>query len=82
MKHKTKIAAIVISLALGAAAYAASTTNAPENDANFEVSGVRDAVAGAGRWKGLTAVYPKDAGHDFPPDVREQAYRFLDRRLR
>ena len=56
--------------------------NAPENDSNFEVSGVRDAVAGAGQWKGLTAVYPKDAGHDFPPDVREQAYRFLDRWLR
>ena len=56
--------------------------NAPENDSNFEVSGVRDAVVGAGQWKGLTAVYPRDAGHDFPPDVREQAYRFLDRWLR
>ena len=56
--------------------------NAPENDSNFEVSGVRDAVAGAGEWRRLAAVYPKDAGHDFPPEVREQAYRFLARSLR
>jgi hypothetical protein len=29
----------------------------------------------------LAAVYP-DAGHDFPAEIRNQAYRFLDRRLR
>ena len=29
----------------------------------------------------LAAVYP-DAGHDFPAEIRNQTYRFLDRRLR
>ena len=62
--------------------------NAPEHDRNFEVSGVRDCVEAIlplyekrfhapGR---LIAVYP-DAGHDFPHEIREQAYRFLERWL-
>jgi len=61
--------------------------NAPLHDDNFEVSGVRDCIAAAqpvyellGAKDGLVAVYP-DAGHDFPPDVREAAYRFLDKAL-
>jgi len=61
--------------------------NAPLHDANFEVSGVRDCIAAAqpvyellGARDALVAVYP-DAGHDFPPEVREAAYRFLDKAL-
>jgi len=61
--------------------------NAPLHDANFEVSGVRDCIAAArpvyellGARDDLVAVYP-DAGHDFPPEVREAAYRFLDKAL-
>jgi acetyl esterase/lipase len=58
--------------------------NAPLGDANFEVSGVRDCVAAARPIYGrifradnrLVAAYP-DAGHAFPADLRQQAYRFL-----
>ena len=63
--------------------------NAPLNDANFEVSGVRDCVAAAtpvyqrifhagGR---LVTTYP-DTGHEFPTAVRMAAYEFLDRWLK
>lgn len=63
--------------------------NAPLHDSNFEVSGVRDAVEAAqsvyeGVYEAgdrLITRYP-DAGHSFPEDVREEAYRFLDRVLR
>lgn len=62
--------------------------NAPLHDANFEVSGVRDCVAAArpvyellGKGEALRAVHP-DAAHDFPPEVRTQAYEFLDQALR
>ncbi|MFN0087402.1 MAG: alpha/beta hydrolase family protein [Blastocatellia bacterium] len=62
--------------------------NAPLHDANFEVSGVRDCIAealpvydrvfhAAGR---LVARYP-DSKHDFPPEIRQEAYRFLARWL-
>ncbi len=61
--------------------------NAPLRDGNFEVSGVRDCVEAArpvyallGAPDALVAVHP-DVGHDFPPDVREAAYRFLERAL-
>jgi hypothetical protein len=62
--------------------------NAPLRDTNFEVSGVRDCVDLAmpiydrvfKTKERLVAVYP-DAGHEFPPEVRNQAYRFLDRWL-
>lgn len=58
--------------------------NAPLHDSNFDVEGVRDCVRRAtpdfppGR---LVARYP-DAGHDFPPAVREEAYEFLEAQLR
>ena len=63
--------------------------NAPLRDANFEVSGVRDCVAAAmpvyqnvfNSKDALVAVYP-DASHEFPPEVRNQAWLFLDRWLR
>lgn len=62
--------------------------NAPAHDKNFEVSGVRDCVAAVLPWYEkhfhapgrLIAVHP-DAGHDFPPEIREQAYGFLERWL-
>ncbi|HEX7896161.1 MAG TPA: alpha/beta fold hydrolase, partial [Planctomycetota bacterium] len=59
--------------------------NAPTRDDNFEVSGVRDVFdaarpAYAGIEDRLVAEHP-DAGHDFPPDVRERAYAFLKKAL-
>ena len=60
---------------LAALAPRAVFVNAPLRDANFDVDGVRECVA-AYRGKHLETVYP-DAGHDFPPDVRKRAYRFL-----
>jgi dienelactone hydrolase len=60
--------------------------NAPLHDDNFEVSGVRDCVAIAApvyeqvfrAQERLLAAYP-DVGHEFPKEIRQQAYRFLDR---
>ena len=73
---------------LGAIAPRAVFVSAPTGDGNFEVSGVEDCLRAArpvyekifdsGEW--LEAVHP-DCGHDFPPEIREQAYRFLDRSL-
>jgi dienelactone hydrolase len=62
--------------------------HAPLGDANFEVSGVRDCVRAAtpvyallGAPEALHAVHP-DAGHAFPPEIREQAYAFIERALK
>jgi hypothetical protein len=62
--------------------------NAPLHDDNFAVEGVRACVAAAQpiyqlyeAAANLEAVYP-DAGHDFPPLIRQQAYNFIDRQLR
>jgi len=63
--------------------------NAPLRDSNFEVSGVRDCVEAAapiyekvfGAKERLVAVYP-DVGHDFPAEIREQVWRFLDQWLK
>lgn len=55
--------------------------NAPLRDSNFDNSGVRDCVEAVRNQfpgKALEAVYP-DCEHDFPPEVRQQAYAFLDR---
>jgi hypothetical protein len=58
-------------------------TNSPRRDDNFAVAGVEKAMPevrrvyelhGAG--KKLVAAYP-DAEHDFPPEVREEAYEFI-----
>lgn len=54
--------------------------NAPLHDDNFDNSGVRDCVRQVGglfRRGRLVTAYP-DCGHDFPPEVRQQAYAFLD----
>jgi len=72
---------------LGAIAPRAVFANAPAGDSNFAVSGVEDCLRAAtpvyalyGATDRLQAAHP-DCGHDFPPDVREQAYEFMDRIL-
>ena len=62
-------------------------TNSPISDANFDVAGVRKGIelaskayAFLGAENNLQARYP-EAEHDFPPDVRLEAYRFIDRVL-
>ena len=74
--------------AISALAPRAFFTNSPIGDANFDVSGVRDCIHAAepvyedmGVRDRLVAVHP-DAGHDFPPEVRLEAYAFIDRQLR
>lgn len=73
---------------LGALAPRAVFINAPLHDANFEVSGVRDAVSGALKVYALynaedqvQAIYP-EAEHDFPDEARKAAYTFLDKIFR
>jgi len=58
--------------------------NAPLHDSNFAVEGVKDCLMRVENKfpdRRLVVEHP-DCGHDFPPDVRERAYRFLDRVLR
>ncbi len=63
--------------------------NAPLQDDNFEVSGVRDCVKTAlpvydrvfHARKKLKAVFPNSA-HEFPAAVRQASYQFLDRSLK
>ncbi|MCS7224125.1 MAG: prolyl oligopeptidase family serine peptidase [Armatimonadetes bacterium] len=62
--------------------------SAPLQDDIFEVSGVADCVASAipvfsllGGPGVMTVVYPPGP-HDFPPFIREMAYRFIDRILK
>lgn len=61
---------------------------APLHDDNFDVTGAKNAIAGAGPvFKALKAednlqtIYP-DAAHDFPEEGRKAAYEFLDSRLK
>ena len=62
--------------------------NAPTRDDNFDISGVRDCVDAAapvyellGAAGNLVAAYP-DAAHDFPPEISQRAYAFVDRMLK
>jgi len=62
--------------------------NAPLRDANFQWRSVDEIVNAAAQIYQLYAVprnlqveHP-DCEHDFPSDIREEAYRFLDARLR
>ena len=62
-------------------------SNSPLNDDNFEVKGVeagiesaRKIYAALGVEDKLQVRYP-DAGHDFPADVRLEAYEFIDKIL-
>ena len=73
---------------LGAMAPRPVFINAPLNDANFAVTGVRKAVASAqeiyrlrGAEQALHVVYP-DAGHDFPDETHAAVYQWLDEKLR
>jgi len=61
--------------------------NAPLKDSNFDVRGVTEAVEAArpvyrllGAADRLKVIHP-DCGHDFPDEVREQVYTWLDREL-
>lgn len=62
-------------------------SNSPTGDGNFDVAGVKKAEVKArevftllGAADRLQVRYP-DSGHDFPPDVRREAYAFIDRVL-
>ncbi len=72
---------------LGALAPRPVFINAPLRDDNFEVSGVDDCVRAAepvyellGAKGAIVVVHP-DAAHSFPPEIRRQAYEFLDKAL-
>jgi dienelactone hydrolase len=72
---------------LGVIAPRAVFINGPLKDDNFDVSGVKDCIQAAvpvfellGGKDNLVAVHP-DCPHAFPPDVREQAYQFIDKML-
>ena len=63
-------------------------SNSPLHDENFSVSGVKKAVPEIGKVyhlfgadRALEVVHP-DCAHDFPPEIREQAYRFIDSSLK
>ena len=73
---------------VGALAPRAFFSNSPLHDSNFDVAGVRKVEAEArkvfellGAGDRLRIVYP-DCAHDFPPDVRREAYQFIDQILR
>lgn len=73
---------------LGALAPRPVFINAPLHDANFDVSGVRDALQAArsiyqlfNSEDLLTATFP-DTDHDFPLEDRHAAYMFLDSYLK
>lgn len=72
---------------LAAIAPRAVFLNAPLHDSIFDVSGVGDCVAAAlpvyalfGEGSGLVVYHP-NTQHDFPPEVREAAYRFVAQAL-
>ena len=61
--------------------------NAPLRDDNFDVEGVREVVASAGEVfhlygaeNRLVVIHP-DIGHGFPPEIRQQAYDWLNRQF-
>jgi dienelactone hydrolase len=63
-------------------------SNSPQHDANFDCDGVRETIDAArpvfevlGASDYLQVLYP-DCAHDFPPETREAAYRFLEDCLR
>ncbi|MCA9119787.1 MAG: VCBS repeat-containing protein [Planctomycetaceae bacterium] len=62
--------------------------NAPLHDSNFAVEGVQDVVSKVGRVYEVEGVggdlkveYP-DSGHDFPDEIRDEAYRWLVKQLK
>ncbi|QDU27186.1 Prolyl oligopeptidase family protein [Anatilimnocola aggregata] len=72
---------------IAAVAPRAFFTCSPVGDSNFDVAGVKKAMPVVrevydlfGVADRLQARYP-ECGHDFPPEVREEAYKFLDQAL-
>ena len=72
---------------IAAVAPRAVFSSSPLRDDNFAVAGVKKAAAAAqpvfdllGASDRLKVIYP-DVAHDFPPEVRRQAYAFLDQAL-
>lgn len=63
-------------------------SNSPIGDSNFDIGGVRKAFAEAAKIFELHEVpshlklATPDVGHDFPPEIRTQAYEFLDAQLK
>jgi acetyl esterase/lipase len=63
-------------------------SNSPVNDDNFAVAGVKKATVQATEVFKLLDAHDKlvvrhpNCGHDFPPEVRHEAYRFIDRALK
>ena len=62
-------------------------SNSPLRDDNFDVNGVKKGIAAArevsrllGAENQLQVRYP-DCAHDFPPEVRREAYEFMDKVL-
>ena len=73
---------------LGALAPRPVFVNAPLRDSNFRWQSVDAMVRAAlpifrlyGVRENLQVAHP-DCEHDFPPEIREQAYEFLDQHLR
>lgn len=63
-------------------------SNSPINDSNFDVAGVKKGIASAMRVyallnaeKNLQVRYP-EAAHDFPTEIRLDAYRYIDKVLK
>lgn len=63
-------------------------SNSPVNDSNFNVKGVRKVIAEVSEVYDFLGVKDKlkvrypDSEHDFPPEVRFEAYRFIDKVLK
>ena len=63
-------------------------SNSPLHDDNFDVAGVRKAIPEAQKVYDLLGahdalqVHHPDCGHDFPDEIRQEAYRFLDAALK
>jgi hypothetical protein len=73
---------------LAAIAPRAIYVNAPLNDSNFDVGGVKKCISAAQpvfdlleAKNQLVVEYP-DAAHDFPDDVRERVYTWLEKQLK
>lgn len=73
---------------LGALAPRPFYSNSPLNDSNFDVEGVKSGITEAykiyqlfDRDENLQVRYP-DCGHDFPVEIRMEAYRFIDEALK
>jgi hypothetical protein len=63
--------------------------NAPISDSNFEVGGVRKVIEESlkaqeiyGKSAGVIVVRYPECGHDFPDEIREEAYAWLEERLK